>query len=488
MDPNPAVPAILSTHRRWAHLRFSVVGPLLASPPGPGELGARLRALSEQFWQHPRSGQPVRFGASTIERWYYLALRAKDDPVGVLRRRPRRDRGKFPALSEALAQRLVAQYREHPQWSYRLHADNLAAVAEKQPELGTCPAYPTVRRFLKAKGLYPQPRRGPAHSAGAQAARARFAGREVRSYQSDRANALWHLDFHHGGVRVLGEDGQWVYPVLFGALDDCTRLCCHLQWYLREGAAELCHGLSQGFLKRALPRAVLMDNGGPMIAAETVQGLARLGVVQELTLPYSPYQNGKQEAYWNQIAGRLLPMLEGVRDLTLRALNDATQAWAELEYNRKEHSELGRSPVAAYQHSADAGRPCPALEALELAFAEELVRTQRRTDGTFTLHGVRFEVPSRYGHFERLHVRAASWDLSRVHLVDPTGGEPLCRVYPLDKQRNAAGQRAARAAPLDATPVAPSGMAPLLHKLVAEYAATGLPPAYLPQHGTGEAS
>ena len=38
-------------------------------------------------------------------------------------------------------------------------------------------------------------------------------------------------------------------------------------------------------------------------------------------------------------------MLEGVEDLTLGQLNAVTQAWVELEYNRKLHSELGCAPI-----------------------------------------------------------------------------------------------------------------------------------------------
>jgi hypothetical protein len=116
-----------------------------------------------------------------------------------------------------------------------------------------------------------------------------------------------------------------------------------------------------------------------------------------------------------------------------------------------------------------------------LCFTAELARTQRRSDGTLTVAGVRCEVPSRYGHLERLHLRVASWDLSQVHLVDPKTGVVLCRLYPLDKHRNATGRRATRVAPVAAAPLPPTGMAPLLAQLIAQYAATGLPPAYLPQ-------
>ena len=62
-----------SHHERWAHLRFRVVGQLLASPPPKGELRAQLKELAAREWRHPMTGVPVRFGVSTIERWYTRA-------------------------------------------------------------------------------------------------------------------------------------------------------------------------------------------------------------------------------------------------------------------------------------------------------------------------------------------------------------------------------------------------------------------------------
>ena len=177
-------------------------------------------------------------------------------------------------------------------------------------------------------------------------------------------------------------------------------------------------------------------------------------------------------------------MLESVADLSLRQLNEATQAWVEMEYNRKTHSELGCSPLARYLHARDVGRPCPASELLQLAFTQELRRSQRRSDGTLSLSGIRFEIPARYGHFPKVNVRVASWDLSQVQLADPQNGTLLCRLFPLDKNRNAQGQRGPRDTPLAAAaaaPVAPGTMAPLLQKLIKDYVLTGLPPAYLPK-------
>ena len=68
------------------------------------------------------------------------------------------------------------------------------------------PAYVSVLRYMKNHGLFKRPRRGPVHSPGAQAAEHRYESREIRSYESEYVNALWHLDFHHGSAaRALAQ-------------------------------------------------------------------------------------------------------------------------------------------------------------------------------------------------------------------------------------------------------------------------------------------
>ena len=109
---------------RWARLRFSIIGPLLAAPPAPRELSAALTALAAKSWRHPLSGLDVRFGVSTLERWYYTA-RAAADPVAALRNRLRGNIGRFPSLTPAAIDGLTTQYREHPGWTAQLHFDNL---------------------------------------------------------------------------------------------------------------------------------------------------------------------------------------------------------------------------------------------------------------------------------------------------------------------------------------------------------------------------
>lgn len=229
----------------------------------------------------------------------------------------------------------------------------------------------------------------------------------------------------------------------------------------------------------------MTDNGAAMLAQETQNGLVRLGVLHETTLPYSAYQNGKQESFWGQLEGRLLAMLEHVDPLALDFLNEASQAWIEQEYNRKIHSELGTSPLRRMLDGADQSRPSPDTEAIHQAFTRQERRVQRKSDGTISLQGVRFEIPSRFRHLPHIHVRYQSWDMSIAYIVDSLSGRIIGRIHPQDKAKNADGHRRSVEPTVTAKPAAPDAdpIPPLLRKILSDYAATGMPPAYLPVAG-----
>ena len=461
---------------RWARLRFAIVGPLLAAPPAPGELHAALLALSTRHWQHPDSEQSVRFGLSTIRRWFYAARRV-DDPVAVLKRRLRSDRGTRRVLPPALSVAIAAQHQAHPSWSFQLHYDNLRVGAAAQQPF---PSYATLARYMRAQGLLKQ-RRLP-RAASAFAAAAQLEPREVRSYEVEHVNALFHFDFHGGSRKVVTRDGRFVTPQLLGILDDHSRLVCHAQWYLDVGVESLVHGFSQALQKRGRPRMAMSDNGAAMIAEEFTRGLRDLSILHETTLPYTPATNAKQERFWGVVEGRLMPMLEGVEELTLDYLNEATQAWVEFDCNRREHEELGCTPLERFMSGKNVGRDCPDSAALRCAFRRKVKRTQRRTDGTVRLEGTRLEIPARYRHLQQIWLRYARWDLRLVDLIDEANDNILCALYPLDKAANANAVRrplTAVSAPPSPAP-ASAGPAPLLKQLMAEYCANGLPPAYIP--------
>src|SRR5262249_44376650 len=148
-----------------------------------------IRSLAAKTWTHPVSEREVHFATATIERWYYRARREKDDPVAVLRRSVRKDRGKV-TLAANLAERLFAQYHDYKHWSYQLHYDNLVALVKADASLGPLRSYCTVRRYMKAQGMLRQPRPRTKGRPGEVHVADRRQDREVRSYEAEYVGSL----------------------------------------------------------------------------------------------------------------------------------------------------------------------------------------------------------------------------------------------------------------------------------------------------------
>jgi len=474
--------APLTQAERMGQLRLKIIGSLLASPPEKGDLKNQLFALSKKAWLHPVTGETVRYSLSTLERWYYKAKKSPQNLLKTLGTQQRNDKGVFKSLDRAICDALIKQYGEHDGWSIQLHYDNLIVAIEIASLHTSYPSYSSILRYMKINNMPRKSKRKGPNSPGAKKAAKRLEEREVRSYEVDYVNGLWHLDFHHGSLNVLRSSGEWVKPLLLGIMDDRSRLVCHLQWYYAEDTECLVHGFCQALQKRALPSSLLSDNGGAMTSGEFTRGLAELGIVHHTTLPYSPYQNGKQETFWANVEGRLLAMLENHQDLTLRELNQFTQVWVEGDYHQRGHDALDdQTPIDCYLKHHDVGRTCPDSQALQRVFRKQTKRKQRRSDGTISLANKRFEVPNAYHSLVYITVRYAQWDLSVVDMVDPDTSIILSPLYPQNKSANANGLRRLRT-PDTRTEVLPSSKTPpYLQKLLDEYAATGLPQNYIPK-------
>ncbi len=399
-----------SHHERWAHLRFAVVGQLLAAPPPKGELHGQIEQLASRDWPHPITGLPVRFGVSTLERWLHKARKENRDPVRVLRRKIRTDLGAQESLSLAIREALRAQYAGHMSWSVALHHSNLQALAEQRPELGPVPSYSTIRRFFKAQGLIKRRRLSARRTAGVERAEARLLQREVRSYEAEYIGSLWHVDAHHGSLKVVTPRAEWYQPVLIASSTigrgccvicsgigrrtpktwpiACCRRCCAVVYRARS-----CPITARRCAPKRLPRGSLVS-----VSCTRRRCLFLLTRMQKI------------ETLWSTVEGQLMAMLESVTDLTLEFLNEATQAWAEFGYNRDIHSEIGSSPLARWAAGPDVLRPSPDGAPLRLNFARTERRAQRRSDGTVVIDARRFEVPNAFRHLDRVLVRYARWN------------------------------------------------------------------------------
>ena len=181
--------------------------------------------------------------------------------------------------------------------------------------------------------------------------------------------------------------------------------------------------------------------------------------------------------------GTPLPMLEGEPELSLDLLNSATQAWVEEEYQRKEHSEIGETP----SRGTCAGPASAARAPAPMRCGAPSARRSRANSAAATAPSPSRACASRFPPPTARSCSSASASRAGISpastSVDPRSGDHLATLLPLDKARNAERVRRVAHARADAaSPRAAVGIAPLLRALMADYAATGLPPAYLPKH------
>ena len=442
-DPN--TPS--STAALWARFRFSVVGSLLSSPPPRGALKTAIRSLAAKTWTHPTTGRDVQLLGRHHRAVVLHGTARHDDPVAVLRRAVRKDCGKV-SLATALAERLSSPVPRAPALELPTPLRQPRRAGRRpSPRWGRSTRMPRCGATCRRTAGCPGPGSHPKQRPGEARAETRRQTREVRSYEAAYVGALWHLDFHHGSLKVLTPGGQWLRPIALGILDDHSRLCCHVQWYLSETAEDLVHGLSQAIQKRGLPRALLTDNGSAMVAEEVTEGLLRLGIVHERTLPYSPYQNGKQEAFWGTLEGRLMKMLDGVAELTLDVAqrSDPGVDGDRVQPRRAPRDRLlagralrpgaGRAPRQPFERVA-AGRVSPGNQADVSGRA--MARSRWRACGSRSRHGI--VTSAKWPCATPAGTSAGSiWSTAR-------SGTILAPIYPLDKTANADGRRAVRRA------------------------------------------
>lgn len=132
-----------STAALCARFRFSVVGPLLSSPPARGELKAAIRALAAKTWTHPVSRPP----REAVRQPQALEL-----PT-ALRHRSRQDAALQP-LSERQARGILGDTRRSPDGDARwLRGADAGLSQHGDPGLGRDRVQPRGETLLAP--LYP---------------------------------------------------------------------------------------------------------------------------------------------------------------------------------------------------------------------------------------------------------------------------------------------------------------------------------------------
>lgn len=354
-----------------ALLRFQMISAYLAEDPPRGRRTAFLERLAAKSWPgvdgepFQAAGETLRKWVRSYRRWGLEGLKDKVRPV----------RGS-QVLNDEQLEFACRLKREVPERTL----DRLIEIMEvaRKADPGQV-RRSTLHRHLQAAGLSGRGKRVPdKHDLG--------------RFEADYPNALWQSDMMVGPwLPDPNRPGKMRRAYLYAFLDDHSRLLLHGRFSFKGDLPALELVFRRSIQKYGLVRRVYYDNGMVYRSHHMKQIIAELGIHRIIhTRPYRPMGHGKIEALNKRIRGAFLSELKASRIDTLDALNEAFLAWADLEYNRRVHSQTGQTPLERWRAGIDKVRFADD-EKLRQAF---LWSERRRVDKTaiIQLFGTQYQV------------------------------------------------------------------------------------------------
>jgi transposase InsO family protein len=357
--------------RQLALLRFQVISAYLALEPGRGQKRPLLEQLAARTWLVPTTGEPLTVAAETIRSW---VRRYREGGLPGLEDKLRAKRGAKAISPETLE--LVARLkREVPERSL----DRLIHIVEETElvERGQI-RRSTLHRALRALGL-------------SRCAPRLTEDKDLDRFEADAPNDLWQSDLLCGPwLPDPARPGKSRRAYLYAFIDDHSRLLLHGRFSFRGELPALELVFRRALQRWGAPRRVYYDNGQVYRSKHMLHIVATLGLHRPVfTEKRRPEGHGKIEALNRLIRSAFIAELKSSRITTLDALNEAFVAWADVEYNRRQHGETGEPPLDRWRKAIEHVRYADD-DKLREAFLWQEKRTPDKS-GVFSLLGERYQ-------------------------------------------------------------------------------------------------
>ena len=249
-----------------ALFRFQLISPILTGQRENQQ--EYLAEVSAKIHNVPYYG-PREYAPKTIALWLSAYRRGG---FKALKPKRRSDRGKSRKITPEMKETILKSREEHPERSVSLFYDQLIAEEKILPsEI----SYSTLLRFLKAHDLLTNSPRKEGH-------RKRFAHEKV--------NALWQGDIMVGPYLKIEERKLKTYLAAF--IDDCSRIIPQALFTRTDKFSAVKKVLSQGILKRGLPKLIYVDNAKVYRSDRLSFACASLGINLVHTKPYDSAAKG----------------------------------------------------------------------------------------------------------------------------------------------------------------------------------------------------
>jgi transposase InsO family protein len=413
-----------------ALFRHAILGELLSRNLRRGELRPMLKRLAEETYRD-HHGRPRQAAYKTLEEWLY---KYRNGGFEALKPRPRSDRGLSRSLTEDLRQLVVDMKREDPGRSSHVIVRELELAGRIGPRQVSVSS---VQRLLRSRGLS-VPRMELDH-----AARYRW--------EASMCGELWQADALHGPILMNPATGRTQRAIIFGLIDDRSRLIPYLEAGFGETEQRFLAVLYHAIARRGIVRKLLLDNHASFTGYDLRLLCARLGIHLVHSRPGDAPSKGKIERAWRTLRGHLIGRLDLERVTSLDELNLRLWTYVETEYHHQPHSSLsGRTPLEVWESDAEHIRWAPDHSQLEQTFYGEAARFVRN-DSTIQWRGVFYEVPPHLRR-QKVRLRYALLDSTHVSLIDAGVEIPLRRVDPVANAHRSRTVFPAAPAPGDGPP------------------------------------
>jgi transposase InsO family protein len=393
-----------------ALFRHAILGDVLSRNLRRGQLRPALKQLAQQTYQDSQ-GRCRRIAHKTLEEWYYNYRKGGFE---ALKPKPRKDRHSSRVLSAELQQLILDMKREDPGRSARLILRELELAGRIRAGQAS---RSSIERLLHRHGLS-VPRMEWEHTARYR-------------WEAAGAGELWQADALHGPALINPVSGRRQRVIVFGLIDDRSRLIPYLEGGFGETEHRFLAVLYQAMARRGIVRKLLLDNHASFSGYDLRLLCARLGIHLVHSRPGDAPSKGKIERVWRTLRSQLIERLDLERVTTIDEFNLRLWTWVEMEYHHQPHSSLqGRTPLEVWESEADQIRWVEDSSQLEQHFYGEVERLVRN-DSTVQWRGVFYEVPP-YLRRQRVRLRYALLNPTRVSVLDGQTEIPLRRVEPVE--------------------------------------------------------
>lgn len=392
-----------------ALFRHAILGDVLSRKLKWGELGRLLAELSEKTFEDHR-GRLRRMAVSTLEEWLY---KHRQGGFEALKPLSRSDEGCSRRLSPELEQLVIDLKREDPGRRAPLILRELELAG--RINRGQMSVYP-IQRLLRRHGLS-----GPRMELDVPA---RF------RWQASMCGELWQADALHGPLLINPAAGRPQRAIIFGLLDDRSRIIPYLEAGFGETEHRFITVLYNAMARKGVPRKLLLDNHGSFTGDDMRLLCAKLDIHLVHSRPGDGPSKGKIERFWRSLREHVVDRLDLKTVTTIDELNLRLWSYAEAEYHCRPHSSLsGKTPMEAWEADAGDIRWISDYGRFEQSFFGEVVRLARN-DSTVQWRNIFYEVPP-YLRRCKVRLRYSLLDTSRVSLLDGNVEIPLRAVNPV---------------------------------------------------------